>query len=241
MLATGRRYSHTLHLVEPLKIGVPIVTASGALVKDPATHETIFKTEFDRKLLCDLLATLDRAGYDGLLNGDTFAAGFDFYQPPELRENRYLAEYLALNHGCGRTWPDFIAAPPPEIFAGFTMGTREEMLAVEQLLQAALPGKLTTHVLRSPKYSGFMCEIAPAGVTKWSGIRRLAAGWGIADEEICRGWRRRERHSHDSRRRHGCGDGQRRARSNRRSRPHRPDARPRRLGRGGVVALGVTQ
>jgi hydroxymethylpyrimidine pyrophosphatase-like HAD family hydrolase len=22
-------------------------------------------------------------------------------------------------------------------------------------------------------------------VTKWSGIRRLAAGWGIADEEIC--------------------------------------------------------
>jgi Cof subfamily protein (haloacid dehalogenase superfamily) len=185
VLATGRRYSHTLHLVEPLKIGVPLVTAGGALVKDPATHETLFTAEFDRGLVCDVLSTLDRTGWDVLVNGDTFAQGFDFYQPPQLRENRYLAEYLALNPGCGRTWPDYVASPPPAVFAGFTMGTRDEMLAVQRHLQAALPGKLSTHVLRSPKYRGFMCEIAPAGVTKWSAIRRLAAGWGIADEEIC--------------------------------------------------------
>ena len=35
VLATGRRYSHTLHLVEPLGIRAALVTASGALVKDP--------------------------------------------------------------------------------------------------------------------------------------------------------------------------------------------------------------
>jgi hypothetical protein len=185
VLATGRRYSHTLHLVEPLGIGVPLVTAGGALIKDPGTHETLFKTEFDRGVLCQLLATLDRAGYDALLNGDTFADGFDFYLPCKTRNNRYLDGYLALNPGCGRAWPDFFAAPPPEIFAGFTMGAREEMLAVEKRLHENLPGKITTHVLRSPRYRGFMCELAPAGVTKWSGIRRLAAGWGIADAEIC--------------------------------------------------------
>ena len=185
MLATGRRYSHTLHLVEPLGISVPLVTAGGALIKDPATHKTLFKTEFDRRLLCELLAALDQAGCDALLNGDTFAEGFDFYQPPKPRPNRYLAEYLALNPGCGRVWPDFFTAPPLEVFAGFTMGNREEMLTVEKRLHAVLPGKITTHVLRSPRYRGFMCELAPAGVTKWSGIRRLAAEWGIADDEIC--------------------------------------------------------
>ena len=31
VLATGRRYSKTLHLVEPLKLDVPLITASGAL------------------------------------------------------------------------------------------------------------------------------------------------------------------------------------------------------------------
>ncbi len=185
VLATGRRYSHTLHLVEPLGISVPLVTAGGALVKDPATHQTLFKTEFDRKLLCEMLTTLDRAGCDALLNGDTFADGFDFYHPSPARENRHLAEYMALNPGCGRVWPDFFAAPPPGVFAGFTMGGREEMLAVENRLHAALPGKINTHVLRSPRYRGFMCELAPAGVTKWSAIRRLAAEWGIADAEIC--------------------------------------------------------
>ena len=43
MLATGRRYSRTLHLVEPLGIDVPLVTASGALVKDPADHRTLYR------------------------------------------------------------------------------------------------------------------------------------------------------------------------------------------------------
>ncbi len=65
------------------------------------------------------------------------------------------------------------------------MGTRDEMLAVQRQLQAALPDLLTTHVLRSPRYSGFMCELVPAGVTKWSAVRRLAGQWGISDGEIC--------------------------------------------------------
>jgi len=59
------------------------------------------------------------------------------------------------------------------------------MLRLESTLQGQLSGRLHTHVLRSPRYTGFMCEIAPAGVTKWSGVRRLAAAWGIKDQEIC--------------------------------------------------------
>jgi hypothetical protein len=185
VLATGRRYSHTLHLVEPLGISVPLVTASGALVKDPADHRTLYKAEFGMVELRDMLTTLDGAGYDVLLNGDTFGDGFDFFQPCEPRHNPYLTEYLALNPGCGRVWPDFFHSPPPGIFAGFAMGTRNEMLAAQQLLQASMAGQITTHVLRSPRYRGFMCELAPAGVTKWSAVRRLANQWGISDDEIC--------------------------------------------------------
>jgi hydroxymethylpyrimidine pyrophosphatase-like HAD family hydrolase len=40
-------------------------------------------------------------------------------------------------------------------------------------------------VLRSPRYSGFICEFAPEGVTKWSAILRLASEWGIDENEIC--------------------------------------------------------
>ena len=185
VLATGRRYSHTLHLVEPLGISVPLVTAGGALVKDPVDHRTLYRAEFHDGVLRDTLAIVDRTGLDALINSDSYAQGFDFYLARAEARNRFLAEYLALNPGRGRVWPDMIASPPPDVFAGFVMGTRQQMVDLEQMLHLCLPGKLTTHVLRSPRYHGFMCELAPQGVTKWSAIRRLAADWGIGEQSIC--------------------------------------------------------
>ena len=58
VLATGRRYSRTLHLVEPLGIDVPLVTASGALVKDPRDHRTLFRAEFGLRVLRRALETI---------------------------------------------------------------------------------------------------------------------------------------------------------------------------------------
>ncbi len=59
------------------------------------------------------------------------------------------------------------------------------MLALEAQLEQRLGEHLSVHVLRSPRYQGFMCEIAPAGVSKWSGILHLADQWGIGPDEIC--------------------------------------------------------
>jgi hydroxymethylpyrimidine pyrophosphatase-like HAD family hydrolase len=75
--------------------------------------------------------------------------------------------------------------PPAGIFAGFAIGPREAMLVLAAELERQLPEQLYVHVLRSPRYKGFMCEICPGGVSKWSGIQRLAHEWGIADSEIC--------------------------------------------------------
>jgi len=185
VLATGRRYSRTLHLVEPLGISVPLVTAGGALVKDPRDHRTLYCAKFDPAVLRRALETVARSGFEPVVCADTYALGFDYYLAREDTASAELGEYLRLNPGCGRLWPELVADPPPGIFAAFAMGTRDQMLALEAALAAVLGEKISTHVLRSPKYSGFMCEIAPGEVTKWSAIRRLAAGWGIAEHEIC--------------------------------------------------------
>jgi hypothetical protein len=185
VLATGRRYSRSLHLVEPLGIDVPLVTASGALVKDPLDHHTLYKAEFDRRAFCGMLALLGRLGFDPLLCADTYREGFDFYQAGPRSESPELGEYLRLNEGSGRVWPNLLADPPLGVFAAFTMGTRQQMLEVERQLHAELPEKFSTHVLRSPRYVGFMCEIQPAGVNKWSAVRWLARTWGVDDQAIC--------------------------------------------------------
>jgi Cof subfamily protein (haloacid dehalogenase superfamily) len=185
VLATGRRYSRALPLVEPLGIEAPIVSAAGALIKDALDHRTLHQANFERADLVQALSVVAAHGCDAVLYTDSYAEGFDFYCPTLTVAEPTLAEYYELNPDCARVQSDLMTNPPPGIFGGFAMGTRERMLELNAALQAAVPGKLYTHVLRSPKYRGFMCELAPAGATKWSGIRRLADDWNIPNEAIC--------------------------------------------------------
>lgn len=185
VLATGRRYRRALPVVEQLGLDLPLVTASGALIKHPLDHGTIYRAHLPRRTLRRLLTIIRDGGYEAILYADTFADGFDFYCRTSQDHRTELAEFLELNAGCEKVWPNLIDDPPEGVFGGFAMGTREEMLALDAVLQRQLPGELYTHVLRSPRYTGFMCEIAPAGATKWSGILRLAAEWGIAPAAIC--------------------------------------------------------
>ena len=185
VLATGRRYRRTLHLVEPLGIDVPLVTGSGALVKDPRDHRTLYAARFDPEVLRLTLEIIHQQGYQPLVCADTFADGYDFYFTGAAGANPQLAEYLLKNSVDGRIRADLVSDPPPGVFSGFTMGTECQMLELAGELEKGLPGELYIHVLRSPKYEGFMCEFSPMGSTKWSAVHLLAAGWGIADTAIC--------------------------------------------------------
>lgn len=185
VLATGRRYSRALPLVRSLSLDAPLVTASGALIKQPTDHRTLYRAAFNGDLLRRVLAVVGEAGYEAVLYSDSYHHGFDFYCSRIDVEQPELADYLAQNHGCHRLWPRLMTEPPEGVFAGFATGTRTAMLDLHQQLQALLPGHLYTHVLRSPRYIGYMCEISPAGVTKWSGIARVARSWGIAAHEMC--------------------------------------------------------
>jgi len=185
VLATGRRYSRALPLVETLGLDAPLVTASGALVKHPDDHRTLYQAVFERPVLLDVLAILHEAGYEAVLYADTYHRGFDFYCPRLEVEQAELADFLALNPGCATVQASLMTDPPAGIFCGFAIGGRPAMMELQSHLERRLPDRLYIHVGRSYRYLGHMCEIAPAGATKWSGVRRIAQAWGIADEEIC--------------------------------------------------------
>ncbi len=185
VLATGRRYSRALPLVAPLGLDVPLITATGALVKDPRDHRTLYRAEFDPDLLCRVMQIVWHCGFDPVLYGDTFCQGFDFYIATWQARTPELAEYLADNAACARLVPAMLDQPPAGVFAGFAMGTHAQMLELERALHRCLGDRISTHVLRSPKYAGFFCELAPGGVNKWSALCRLAESWNIPLEAIC--------------------------------------------------------
>ena len=124
VLATGRRYSHALPLVEPLGIRVPVVTASGALVKDPTNHATLYRAEFEPAALREAMRLIDTCGLDPVFCADTYAEDFDYYYARADVRTPELAGYLAMNPGRGRLCPDLLTNPPSDLFAGFVTGTR---------------------------------------------------------------------------------------------------------------------
>jgi Cof subfamily protein (haloacid dehalogenase superfamily) len=189
MLATGRRYRDALPVATRLGLDAPLVTASGALVKSPPGHLTLHRARFAPGVLERVVGTIVAAGHEPIIYGDRFAEGFDFYcrrlEVTTADAGGFLAEYLARNADVARVHPELLAAPPPDAFAGFAMGPREAMESLEARLHEACPGALSLHALRSPRYGHWMCEIAPANVTKWSAVARVAADQGIASDAIC--------------------------------------------------------
>lgn len=185
VLATGRRYRRALPLVESLSGALPLVTAAGALIKRPADHRTLFRAEFAADVLSRVCRIVARRGFEPILYADTFDQGFDYYCRCIDVAQEELAEFFQYNVDWHCLYPNLLDAPPSGVFAGFAMGTEPQMLALMDELQAELPEALYVHVLRSPRYRGYMCEIAPAGVDKWSGIRHVASLVGVADDAIC--------------------------------------------------------
>ncbi len=153
-LATGRRYSRSLEFMKRLGIELPLVTASGALIKHPLGHRTIFRAEFRAAALRGTLAHLDAAGYEAVLYTDSYQEGFDYYCRRLDVEQSELAEFYRLNPACERLWPELMRSPPEGVFAGFAMGTRDQMLKLERELLGAWGDDLSLHVLRSPRVYG---------------------------------------------------------------------------------------
>jgi hydroxymethylpyrimidine pyrophosphatase-like HAD family hydrolase len=195
VLATGRRYRDTLPVAARLGIDGPLITASGALTKRTSDHATLARAEFGPGVLEGVVACIVAAGHEPVLYSDSYADGFDFHcrslavDPTPAgdveRGIQGLAEYLERNRALASVVPDLHRQPPPGVFAGFAMGPHRAMLDLEQSLYARFPGQLSLHTIRSPRYLNWMCEIAPVGVTKWSGVLSLAREWGIVAAEVC--------------------------------------------------------
>jgi len=190
MLATGRRYRDTLPVAAMLGIEEPLVTASGALVKEPSDHATLYRARFGPGVLPGVVASIIAAGHEPVLYSDSYALGFDFHcrglpTAGQGATGRGLDEYLDRNRTLANVVPDLHAELPQGVFAGFAMGAHDSMLELESSLERTFPRHLTLHTIRSPRYRDWMCEIAPAGVTKWSGVLAIAETWGITSAEIC--------------------------------------------------------
>ncbi|MDB5353026.1 MAG: HAD-superfamily hydrolase, subfamily [Planctomycetota bacterium] len=184
VLCTGRRYRRARPIAELLGLDAPIVCNSGALVKEPALHGTLWRADFDADLLAAIFRLFREHEEPVVGFADRHPTEHDFVVGQSVTGRPLFDEYVELNRPHARIDPAWDDRSVPH-FHLCAIGDRPRMLAFEAIIHQRFSGRVTTFVQRSPNYSGTMCEVLRHDASKWSAVMHLADLWGIHASEIC--------------------------------------------------------
>lgn len=190
VLCTGRRYRRARPVTEQLGLDAPIVCNSGAIVKDPATHRTLWRADFGPTLAAEVRALFHAFDQPAVVFTDRAPDEADFLVPAFPTGRVMFDDYVAQNRPHAEVDPEWSRAgkalPGSEpCFHVCAIGSYEEMVAFERSAHERIGGRVQTFVLRTSRYLGTMCEILRVDASKWSALLHLAELWGIGPEEIC--------------------------------------------------------
>ncbi|QEH32828.1 Pyridoxal phosphate phosphatase YbhA [Aquisphaera giovannonii] len=187
VLCTGRRYRRAREIADALGLDTPIVCNSGAVVKDPRDHATLWRADMDGPLVEAVIGLFREHGLDTVAFTDRRPDRADFVIPRYPTGLPHFDEYVARNHAHAEVdaaWRSGAGEPEP-VFHLCAVGTRAEMSRLERAVHARVPEQVQTFVQRSPRYVGTMCEVLRRDANKWTAVLHLANLWGVDRLEIC--------------------------------------------------------
>jgi HAD superfamily hydrolase (TIGR01484 family) len=188
VLCTGRRYRRARPIAEALGLDAPLVCNSGTLVKEPSSHRTLWRADFDAALLAAILDVFGAQDQPALTFTDRAPDDFDFVVESASTGRPLFDEYVDKNRSHAHVDPGWTMPerrPAGRHFHLCAIGTRPEMLDFEQVVLAHLGAQVRTFVQKSPHYTGTMCEVLRNDAGKWAGILHVAELWGIDPAAIC--------------------------------------------------------
>jgi Cof subfamily protein (haloacid dehalogenase superfamily) len=186
VLCTGRRYRRARPIAVQLGLDAPLVCNSGAIVKEPSTHSTLLRAGFCADLLRELLDVFRERDEPVLSFTDRHPDDADFVVARAPVGRPLFDDYLAQNLGHEDVDPHWATSGANGLhFHLCAIGSRAEMVAFQDAVQARLSGRVRTFVQRSPRYLGTMCEVIRHDASKWAAVLHLAERWGIEPGEVC--------------------------------------------------------
>jgi len=197
VLCTGRRYRRAQPIARQLALDAPLVCNSGAIIKDPTNHRTLWRADFDGMLAADVLELFRTQDQPAVVFTDRGPNDADFIIAAFPTGHEYFDDYVDQNQEhaeINSTWR--WSTPPPydrrhldpggdPLFHVCALGTRSQMLGFQQAALDRFAGRVQTFVQRSPRYLGTMCEVLSRGAGKWNAILHLARLWGVEPGAIC--------------------------------------------------------
>jgi hypothetical protein len=184
VLCTGRRYRTAVPIAQEAGIALPIICHSGALVKNTATHATVYAQPLAGETLELLMASLADFGLTPLAFTDTYEHGTDFYVERDATLTRYHEDYLVKNAGWYAAVGSLRRDLPAPVIQVCTFGELNELRERQAQLRQRLGGLTTCHLLHSAKYLGNFLEFQSGSASKWAALCSLLDSYGIAPDEV---------------------------------------------------------
>jgi len=184
VLCTGRRYRTAIPIAEELGLALPLICHSGALVKETASHRTLFANPIPLDVLRLLLGALGDFGLTPMVYTDTFHTQTDFYLQRDVPLTPYHTDYLLKNNGWYRFVESLDGGLPAPAVQVCTFGELGELQRIRPLLRERLAGRTTCHLLSSAKYLGNFLEFQTGSASKWAALSDILAANGIAPAEV---------------------------------------------------------
>ncbi|HYF95199.1 MAG TPA: Cof-type HAD-IIB family hydrolase [Symbiobacteriaceae bacterium] len=181
-LATGRSLRAALPVAGDLQISAPLILSNGALVTAPQTGQTFLHRPLNRTVAVAAARLLQHLGF--MVCANRFAlSGPDFFhdQAPAAPEQGLML----------RREPEYVRqvydmtglAASLDLLKVMTVDQTTAVERAAERLRLELSGDFHVLVTReAPGYS--LLELAPAGITKATGLERLAALNGILPHQI---------------------------------------------------------
>ena len=152
VLCTGRRYRRAQPIAHQLGIDAPLVCNSGAIIKDPRSHRTLWRADFDPTLADDVLRLFDDHDQPAVVFTDrdpvesdfiiaAYPTGRDFFDD-YVGQNREHAEirtnFRQDTPAAGGRALSFAAGDP--LFHVCAIGSESEMLAFQEVAHERVGG-----------------------------------------------------------------------------------------------------
>lgn len=186
-LATGRRWRRARRVAEALGLPVPVVCLGGSLVKEEGGR-TLDRQPFDPARLGEVVAAVHAAGASAIAQLEGGGPGPDFVVEHRRAWNGWTSRYVARNQAWTAWSRDLAAEGRDDVLVVGAFGPRPELEGAAAALARALGGQVAVTLTPLPPDggpAGFYLEVQPAHVSKWHGLRRLAAHLGVPERAVC--------------------------------------------------------
>jgi Cof subfamily protein (haloacid dehalogenase superfamily) len=183
VLCTGRRFRTARPLAQALQLDTPLVVHNGAVVKDPASGQTLQQSHMPIDMYHQALTLLQRLGTP-LVYIDAFHENVDILTESLERAHPLQRAYLTDQLAHCRIVDDIASPLSHGVISLRMMADSASLQALQPVIEQALGTRGRVHLLMNKNYQGYFLEILQAGVSKWQAVQHLAAQQGIAPDEI---------------------------------------------------------